>query len=108
VRDACKLARLSKLFPLMRAHAVRRVYYYMLADDVVPSWTVDVTPQAEMLEAAIRAHASQMAIARHGAPILDVLRVRRQAMGQRIGAAMGESFLCEDAIGGPALSLLEI
>jgi LmbE family N-acetylglucosaminyl deacetylase len=108
VREACKLARFAKLFPMIPPHAVQRVFAYMLPDDVKPSWVVDVTPHVETIETAIQAHTTQMAIDRWNEPILETLRTMRRATGLRLGVAQAEAFLCEDAIGGPALALLEM
>jgi bacillithiol biosynthesis deacetylase BshB1 len=108
VREACKLARFAKLFPMIPPHAVQRVYSYMLPDDVKPSWVVDVTAHVDTLEAAVRAYATQLAIDRWNEPILETLRTMRRAVGLRLGVPLGEGFLCEDAVGGSALALLEM
>ena len=108
VREACKLARFAKLFPMIPPHAVQRVFSYMLPDEVKPTWVVDVSPHVDKLESAILAHATQMAIERWNEPILETLRTIRRATGLRLGVPMAEAFLCEDAVGGPAVALLEM
>lgn len=108
VREACKLARFVKLFPMLAPHAVQRLYSYMVPDDVKPSWVVDISPHVPVAEAAIQAHKTQLAIERWNEPILETLRTIRRATGLRLGVAQAEAFLCEDAIGGSALALLEM
>ena len=108
VREATKLSRFRRLMPELAPHTIRRLFYYMLPDDVRPSYVVDVSAHEATLRAAIEAYASQMAISRGGRPILEVLMAVRQVQGLRIGAALGESLRCEDALGGAAESLLQV
>jgi bacillithiol biosynthesis deacetylase BshB1 len=110
VRAAAKLARFRKLdlMPPREPHTIRRLYSYMLPDFLKPSLVVDVSPHCETLEAAIRAFASQMPIARGNHDILDLLLLHRRASGLLIGVDFGESFLSEDPLGGLAETLFRI
>jgi bacillithiol biosynthesis deacetylase BshB1 len=108
VHAAAKLARLRKLMPELEAHTVRRIFYYMAPDDRPPSFVVDVSAHRDPLVRSIEAFASQMAIRRGSRSILDVLLLLREHAGLRIGAELGEAFICEDSLGGDAELLLHI
>ena len=108
VREATKLARFRRLMPEVEPHTVRRLLYYMLPDDVTPSFVVDVSAHRERLETAIRAYASQMEITRGSRSVLQLLMLLREHAGVRIHAELGEPFLCEDLLSGPADTLMRI
>ena len=105
---ASKLARFRKLMPEIPAHSIRRLWYYMLPDDVAPSLCVDVSAQREKLIAAISAYESQMAIQFGARPILELLLLRRQLDGNALGVELAEAFYCPDRIGGAAERLFEL
>ncbi len=108
VREATKLARFRRLMPEVEPHTVRRLFYYMLPDDVLPSFVVDVSDHRERLEAAISAYASQMQIRRGERRVLDMLLLLRQHAGLRIHAELGEGFVSVEPLSGPAESLMRI
>lgn len=108
VREATKLARMRKLMPEAKAHAVRRLFYYMVPDTEKPSWCVDVTAHRSAIEASIQAHASQLQISRGDRSVLELLLMVREQVGLRIGAQLGEAFIAEDPLVGPALWMREI
>lgn len=108
VREATKLARLRRLMPELEPHTTRRLYSYMLHESVPASYVVDVSDHRETLEAAIRAYVSQLEITRGERSILDLLMLWREQTGTRIGVQLGEGFLCEDALGGPAEQLFSL
>lgn len=108
VREGTKLARFRRLMPELPPCSVRRLLYYMVPDDQRPSFVVDVSAHEETLRSAISAYASQLEISRSQRPILDVLMAWRQSHGLRIGARLGEAFLCEDTLGGDVEHLLSI
>jgi LmbE family N-acetylglucosaminyl deacetylase len=108
VREATKLARFRRLMPEVEPHTVRRLFYYMLPDDVLPTFVVDVSDHRQRLEAAISAYASQMQIRRGERRVLDMLMLLRQHAGLRIHAELGEGFLSVEPLSGPAESLMRI
>ena len=108
VREATKLARFRKLMPELEPHAVRRLLYYMVPDDVAPSFVVDVSAHRQRLTAAIEAYTSQLEIKRGSRPVLDLLMALRQHAGLWINAELGEPFLAEDPLHGPAELLMRI
>jgi len=108
-RDAAKLARLGKaLDGKGEAHAVQRVYYYMLPAEPRPTFAVDVSEHEETLIEAISAYRSQMDIGRGGRSLLDILLLDRRATGSRLHVALAEPFLCEDVVGGSAEQLFQL
>ena len=98
VRDAVKLARLRGLARPHPAHEVWRLYYYMVPRNVYPHLAVDVTAELDTLVRAISAYRTQMEIARHGRPILDVLRVYRASLGAVIGCEYAEAFTSDQTL----------
>ena len=92
--------------PEAEPHAVRRLYFYMLPDDLKPSYVVDVTQHRQTIENAIQCYASQMPIARGPHSAMEFLTLFRRSYGLRIGAELGEGFLCEDQVGGDAELLM--
>ena len=98
VRDAVKLARVRGVAPELQAHDVRRLFYYMVPRDHYPTLVVDVSEEFDVLVQAIRAYASQMAIARQGSPILDVLAAVRRYHGIVAGCTYAEAFLADEAL----------
>lgn len=108
VREATKLARMRKLMPEQPAHAVRRLFYYMVPDTEKPSYCVDVSEHRELIERSIRAHASQLSITRGGRGVLDLLMISREQVGLRLGVALAESFIAEDPLFGSAALMQEM
>lgn len=108
VREATKLARFCRLMPDLEPHTVRRLFYYMLPDGVEPTFVVDVSAHRARLTRAIEAYASQMEITRGQRSVLELLLLIREHGGLRINAELGETFLSEDPLFGPAETLLHI
>jgi LmbE family N-acetylglucosaminyl deacetylase len=107
-REASKLARLRKALSEGEPHAVQRLYYYMVPEDVAPSFLVDVSAHEEALRRAVESYRSQMGIGRGTRRILDLLLLWRRSLGQRLHVELAESFVCEDALGGEAELLFSI
>lgn len=108
VREATKLARMRKLHPELPAHGVRRLLYYMIPDTERPSYCVDVSDRRPAIEAAIRAHASQLEIRRGERGVLELLTMVREQTGLRLGVELAEAFISEDPLFGAASTLLEV
>ena len=108
VRDAVKLARMRGIAPELPAHDVHRLFYYMVPRDMFPHLLVDVSDEFEVLQRAIQAYASQMAIVRRGTPILDILAAYRRFYGIAAGCPYAEAFLCEEALRADAETLFRL
>lgn len=108
VRDAVRLARVRGVAREAPAHDVQRLLFYMVPRNRFPTLVVDVSEQFDVLVAAIRAYASQMAIERRGTAILDILESYRHWYGIAAGCRFAEPFLCEDALSLDADTLFHI
>lgn len=95
VRDAVKMARLEKAVPDLPKHNIRKLYFYMLPRNVLPTLYVDVTESIDEALRAISAYASQMSIQFKGTPITELLLTRRAALGVEIGAKYAEGFVTD-------------
>jgi len=98
VGAAVKLARFRSLLPEQDPHGVRKVFHYMLPDDLKPSLVVDVTGVRDTLKKCIEAYESQLAIRRGDRTVWDFLVLHRHQAGQRIHVELGEAFHCEDVL----------
>lgn len=107
VDAAVKLARFRSLMPDLEPHGVRKVFHYMVPDDLKPSLVVDVTPFRDTLTACIEAYGSQLEITRGDRSVQDILMVHRQLAGHRIHVELGEAFHCEDVLTADAAWMLE-
>ena len=108
VRDAVKLARMRGVERALPAHDVHRLYYYMVPRDLFPHLVVDVSAEFEVLQRAIQAYSSQLAIERRGNPILDILAAYRRSYGIAAGCTYAEAFRCEEALRADAESLFRL
>lgn len=95
VRDAVKMARLEKTVPDVPKHTVKKLYFFMLPRDVLPTLYVDISDVMDRTMAAIRCYKSQMAINFIGNDIEHALQTRRAARGLDIGARFAEAFTTE-------------
>ena len=108
VRDALKLARMRGVMPDLPAHDVRRLFYYMVPRDRLPTFVVDVSVEMETLVRALQAYATQMRIERRGNSILDILQTFRRHYGVAAGCTYAEAFLSEEALRVDAETLFRI
>ncbi|MDM7916484.1 MAG: PIG-L family deacetylase [Candidatus Eisenbacteria bacterium] len=98
VRDGLKLARFRNVMPEIPAHDVRRLFYYMVPKDMMPTMVVDVSEVMDDVHRAIQAYESQMKIWKAENSILPLLDTVRAYYGIRIGRKYGEAFLSDEAL----------
>ncbi len=98
VRDGLKLARFKNVLPEIPTHDVRRLFYYMVPKDLLPTIVVDVTDVMDDVRLAIRSYESQMKIWRVESSILDLLETVRRYHGIRIGRPFGEPLISDEAL----------
>ena len=95
IRDSVKFARLQRIIPDLPAHAISKLYFYMVPRDVWANFVVDVSDVIEETKAVIRAYASQVTPIIEGMSTTDVLIKRRAYAGISIGSAYAETFVCD-------------
>lgn len=95
VRDAVKMARLQRTVPDVAKHTVKKLYFFMLPRDLLPSLYVDISDVIDRTMAAIRCYKSQMAINFIGNDIEHTLHTRRAARGLDIGVKYAEVFVTD-------------
>jgi N-acetylglucosamine malate deacetylase 1 len=92
VRDAVKLARLTKAVPDMLPHTVNKLYFYMIPRNVWAQLIVDVSEVIDETVNAISAYKSQMSINYLGNDIRHILLTMRESVGLHAGLRYAESF----------------
>ena len=107
-REAIKLARLRGRKSSLPAHDVRRLYYYMVPRNRLPTLYIDVSTTLDTVMQSISAYESQMKIEKQGTAILDVLRSYRAWYGIGAGCQYAEGFLCEDPLHPDVEALLSL
>jgi bacillithiol biosynthesis deacetylase BshB1 len=112
VRDACFYAGLRKISTVVDdkdqpAWRPKKVYHFIQTNYVQPDFVVDVSEYWETKMAAIRAFSSQFDAKQNNEPqtilttplFLNFIEARGRELGHAIGAAYGEGFTVNQAIG---------
>jgi N-acetylglucosamine malate deacetylase 1 len=111
VTEACYLSGLGKLDTGQRRFRPKRILYHQILYDVVPSFVVDVSAEAEQKWKAVRAHKSQFYDPDSKEPetilsaptFLEMIETRMRYWGSLIGVSHAEPFLTNEPFAIPDL-----
>ena len=98
IKDALRFARFKSILPDIKAHDVKKVYYYMVPKEEKPSFVIDVSDVKEKLVELMKCHESQMSIHRGKKKVLDMLNTYREITGLFAGSSFSEAFICEEIL----------
>jgi len=111
VTEACYLSGLAKIDTSQERHRPKRILFHQILYDVVPSFVVDVSAEAEQKRQVVRAHKSQFYDPESKEPetllsaptFLDMIETRMRYWGSLIGVSHAEPFLTTEPIAIPDL-----
>ncbi|MCI0446937.1 bacillithiol biosynthesis deacetylase BshB1 [bacterium] len=101
VTEACYLSGLAKIGTGQERWRPKRILYHQLLYDVIPSFVVDISQEAEQKWKVVRAHKSQFFDPESKEPetilsapaFLEMINTKMRYWGELIGATHAEAFL---------------
>lgn len=98
VRFGLRYAKFRNIKRKQKEHLVKRLYYYMIPKDMLPTFVLDVSNYINKWKKALHLYKSQMKPFNEDRNLFELIKSYKVFRGALIGVKFGEGFICDEPL----------